>query len=1743
MNMQFTEKESTVFNLLKKKQNAIIGDYIKQYKDNIEESGSPRTDTPPDRISRSVNLGTEEISQEGIRPEFLEKPSPENVIKSPYPSWDTQQATISSASSYYSPLEKQVRERLKKIEGGPPDPEKSFRQWEALIAWGLREYYKLPIPQEVKDAATDPEERKGWEQSQGFIGTEHMVGDVADELLPKSRGGPLEVLPDHIFGIPTAEVPRKLLVELADLTGLMANPKMILVVNPIFKLGLGILKYTGTKAVNWVRSILRKAKIKPDESGGAVANRVTNIVSEETGIPVEKINKSREIALKELGVKLKDPGGGLRNKLEAELKEKIIKKLDSFSIEGGVKPSGIEALEGGSQGELFKNIIPEEGRGTGEAFKPVLEKEPAPTFYSKLAKEVKSPNFPNKVSGVAAGNRLRKVVKPEEMRWSGIEDFLKDKKSVTKQEIQDYLKLNEVKIEETTLGGKRTDIDNADLQKTNDILNNEILGNGRLGFDSVGEARHAIINHADWIERWDIAPDSLLAQVGEKYRTIIGQNKPTEFEDQQLPGGENYKEVLLRLPGSETRQTYPRFTASHFPEPDIHSHVRQNDRISSSGESVLFIEEIQSDWAQAGRREGFATGEKVQVDWETKGEGRFAEVKANYKDQHNRPVVATAIIRDSGQWLALSRLGSLERFGSLDVAKRWWVDNSFDSIDKGVPDAPLLKNWWELTLRNRLRAAVDGGYDRLAWITGKQTADRYDLSKQVNKLSWHKRRDNGNFDIIGIDETGTTLINKSDLKASELESWVGKEIAKKIESGRGISQGESTIYESMATLDNADLRVGGQWAFNLYDKTIPWYLNKFGKKFGAKVENVGIVDDVTVEREFIGKKPTLNEMIKAKNEYEKTVDWGRMGGASTRERDIFNQLDRAIDATKRGLRFEDVANIHLSEVSANLLGGTLKKIPPKPTQYQSIPITPAMKRSATEEGFELFSGFDPTRMLKETPLDPNSVGVKVKDLVKERVFNIDKMFLKSEDFIRNFDTKLSPLERDALPFIREGMTHSARTTPSSAKRVLKKIGREDLFDIIKNPSPDLLKFNEKLGEYYDDAHKFLRENFDDVGFVEHYVTHIWKIPKDRKGEVLNYFTTHNPFTKKRTIPSLEAGIKLGLKPKTTDISELLRTYDQFKIKTVFNMKFAESLKNMVDSETGLKVMMRVDKGPADWPTIDHPSLSRAMAIGSLGEKGVILKKVPVKVHPEIADEVKAVFSQPFKSPVISTLETVNAFTKKSMLSFSFFHHFALTESAFSSGIGRKAMSMWNPYKIYNALKNKDYEIFKRMPAAQDSISHGVTYGALPDFQVARVREGLLSVERATENIPVIGRGAKAVRTANDLWDKALWDYYHNSLKLFAYEKQVMKALKHGNKITQKQYGRPMNRAEIEEAKNQIGQFINDSFGGQRWELQRFFKDARNRQMMHWLLLSPDWTFSVLKQAFAPVKGHLLSQGGSTLERKLAGKVLKKRGISFWVKAILYYNIVSQSANLVNSEIWLDEPRFTWQNDPGHKLDIFAGFNEDGTKRYIRPGKQFREVMEWSYEPEKKLGAKLSPVLSEVIRQAGKVDPGSGYPTEFKDKEFFPSVPKRLVSVAKMGIPFSMRHLVDGSPKNFMFTLPASKGMTNYKTVDLFKKAIRNVDINRVAEVYFAALENNLDAESLFKSAKSSVKADITMDNKKFAKRILGELTVLDNPQAQKDLYNHYKERGIISPAIEKIFEDMAKKKSSIDRQKEAAGIQ
>ena len=763
---------------------------------------------------------------------------------------------------------------------------------------------------------------------------------------------------------------------------------------------------------------------------------------------------------------------------------------------------------------------------------------------------------------------------------------------------------------------------------------------------------------------------------------------------------------------------------------------------------------------------------------------------------------------------------------------------------------------------------------------------------------------------------------------------------------------------------------------------------------------------------------------------------------------------------------------------------------------------------------------------------PKPAGARVMDLIRTRRAEIDKGILDSEAFIIPIENSLRTAELEAIPFIRQGI---------KSPQVLVKIGREDLIPIIQNPSKAVLDTTKKIGKYYDEAHAFLQENYGDVGFIEDYVTQIWEVPKARRAEALNYFTTHNPFTKKRTIPTLEEGIKLGLKPKFLNIADLLRIYDQFKIKTVHNLKFAESLKKM-KWEDGEPVMKRIDKAPVDWVTIEHPALSRAMSIGKIGEEGLLLRKVPVKVHPEIAREVKVIFDKPFSHKAIQAYETLNAFAKKGMLSVTLFHHFALTESAFSTGIGRKAIALWNPYKVYNAVKNRDFDVFRRMPLAKDALDHGVTFGALSDVQRGRVRTALENAERSMKEVPVLRTGTKVLRKANDLWDTALWDYYHNALKLYAYEENVLQGLKGAERRSQRTNGRSLNPEEITAVKRQLADFVNDSFGGQNWDLQPILGNPKTRQMLHWVFLAPDWTISVLKQGAAPVKGMVKAARGATAQERMQGQVLARRSSAFWIKAALYYNLIAQSVNWYAHKRDFGEGRYTWQNDPGQELNVYLGQNPDGTKRYVRMGKQFREVMEWGFDPSKKMGYKMSPVLREAVTQITKHDPGSGFPTDFADKEFWESLPDRLLSVAETPIPFSLRPFVTGRPKPFLFTLPTTKGMTNYKAVKYFKEALRAGNDKRIKRIYISSLENNLDAESLLRSAASSVKADMTYDNKRLARDILSELKDVDQ-EAKRDLLKHYGEKGILTPEVAEQLRKLIDTEIRVQQQQELHGIE
>jgi hypothetical protein len=80
-------------------------------------------------------------------------------------------------------------------------------------------------------------------------------------------------------------------------------------------------------------------------------------------------------------------------------------------------------------------------------------------------------------------------------------------------------------------------------------------------------------------------------------------NLPDMVED----GGTNYRETLLQIPEYEGMKGYF-YERGHFDEPNIAVHVRTKDRNTESGvNDVLYVEELQSDWGQQGRKYGFDT--------------------------------------------------------------------------------------------------------------------------------------------------------------------------------------------------------------------------------------------------------------------------------------------------------------------------------------------------------------------------------------------------------------------------------------------------------------------------------------------------------------------------------------------------------------------------------------------------------------------------------------------------------------------------------------------------------------------------------------------------------------------------------------------------------------------------------------------------------------------------------------------------------------------------------------------------------------------------------------------------------------------------------------------------------------------------------------------------------------------------------------------------------------------------------
>jgi hypothetical protein len=214
------------------------------------------------------------------------------------------------------------------------------------------------------------------------------------------------------------------------------------------------------------------------------------------------------------------------------------------------------------------------------------------------------------------------------------------------EEIEDALHLNADAYVEAAFGGKKTEKEIEDLiekidevgfptaddigQETLDALYSvardqifeeynmnptyrlvdpdtgyKIMGNDVEGFDIFDADGERIAAGEDSIAEARVRAQDLARDFG----AISGGFDEVRFNEPDMveEGGTNYRENLLQIPEYEGMTGYF-YEKSHFDEPNIAVHSRTKDRNTESGvNDVLYVEELQSDWGQQGRKYGFDT--------------------------------------------------------------------------------------------------------------------------------------------------------------------------------------------------------------------------------------------------------------------------------------------------------------------------------------------------------------------------------------------------------------------------------------------------------------------------------------------------------------------------------------------------------------------------------------------------------------------------------------------------------------------------------------------------------------------------------------------------------------------------------------------------------------------------------------------------------------------------------------------------------------------------------------------------------------------------------------------------------------------------------------------------------------------------------------------------------------------------------------------------------------------------------
>ena len=489
-----------------------------------------------------------------------------------------------------------------------------------------------------------------------------------------------------------------------------------------------------------------------------------------------------------------------------------------------------------------------------------------PVFRSILKEAAKK--IPNKGSGEQIFNTLKNTpgVKQQELKWSGLDDFLKGKKNVTKEEIQDYLKNNTLDVAEVQ---KPKPVTKADAEK--DLLLESKLNELDLNIQKFKKANpDALVSNE--LDKYTFKARTLGSGMSEEVETNTYNKMNILLEglsEDDLLTKYKYNDKIVIHNLELANQPFTRTGPLTVQESDRLLKFGQYNRTSryefepleirkffTNKELKDFDRRLKDSAPKFGGRSYTEPGgtDYKEIIFKLKGDKSYPIEYENLikgKQKTTFPYKSPEVHFGTKNEFAHVRFKTRELNGQKVLTVEEMQSDLVQDMKKlysgQVVDFPFKNNWYELVTKRLIRYAADNDFDAVAIPKGSTIASRYKQSTdRVIRVNVKPQLTEAGTDpsfVVTYFGGGNREIKRKTFYSEELKKFE-KEIGSKNYSQlkdnidnfiKNRPEDELINTNYFAEFDEPLMIGSGKGKSDLYDKAIPSFMKKYAKKWNAKV--------------------------------------------------------------------------------------------------------------------------------------------------------------------------------------------------------------------------------------------------------------------------------------------------------------------------------------------------------------------------------------------------------------------------------------------------------------------------------------------------------------------------------------------------------------------------------------------------------------------------------------------------------------------------------------------------------------------------------------------------------------------------------------------------------------------------------------------------------------------------------------------------------------------------------------------